>query len=127
MKWKNHYRSDLSYFFTRSEKVPPHNDPPSNVLLSTNYFFKKINLIVRGLLMFLKNCPVCDSRKIRRVDGMVERKIQRKIIRVPEVTYWLCEHCGEKIFFPESLRQMRSYVEQHSETKSHRILKNAKR
>lgn len=68
--------------------------------------------------MFLKNCPICDSRQIRRVEDTVERRIHRKVIRIPKVTYWLCENCGERIFFPDSLKQMRAYLEEHTELAS---------
>jgi YgiT-type zinc finger domain-containing protein len=70
---------------------------------------------MRGISMFLKNCPICDSHRIKRTKGMVERKIHRKVIRIPQVIYWVCENCGEKIFFPDALQQMRTYVEQHAD------------
>lgn len=63
--------------------------------------------------MFLKNCPICDSRQIKQVKDTVERTIHRQIVRIPKVTYWVCENCGEKIFFPDSLKIMRAHVEKH--------------
>lgn len=68
--------------------------------------------------MFLRNCPICDSPQIKQVEDTVERKIHRKIIRIPKVTYWVCENCGEKIFFPDSLKRMRAHVEEHVELES---------
>ena len=71
--------------------------------------------------MFLKNCPTCNSGQVKRVEDTVERKIHRKVIRIPKVTYWICENCGEKIFFPDSLKRMRAELEKHAELESERL------
>lgn len=77
-----------------------------------------MEFIIRDVL---KNCPICDSHRIKRVEGTVKRKIHRKVIRIPKVIYWVCESCGEKIFFPDSLKQMRTYVKQHADLETERL------
>ncbi len=63
---------------------------------------------------FLKNCPICNSEHIQRVEDVVERKIRQKTIRIPKVAHWVCGNCGEKFFFPDSIRKMRAYMEQNA-------------
>ncbi len=64
--------------------------------------------------MKLKKCPRCDSKRIREETGEVRRTICGKKMVIPNVTYWHCLSCKEKIFPALALRKMEEFLKQRA-------------
>lgn len=61
-------------------------------------------------------CPSCDSPKIRKMTGTVRRHVNGEECRVPTVTYWKCDACGEEVYPPASVRKMSAHLSLARET-----------
>ncbi len=74
--------------------------------------------------MNLTECPTCGSKSIKSVKGIIKRCVQRKDINIPNVTYWHCSECKEKIFSPDTMKSMEDFIRKKIKSDS-RNLKNA--
>jgi YgiT-type zinc finger domain-containing protein len=60
--------------------------------------------------MKLSQCPVCDSKAIHQEMGAIVRKVHGKKITIPDVMYWICSRCKEKVFPATSVRKMGEFL-----------------
>ncbi|MBI4924406.1 MAG: YgiT-type zinc finger protein [Bdellovibrio sp.] len=42
-------------------------------------------------------CPICDSKKIKKIIGNLNCKRDKHYFTVPNITYYFCQSCGEKL------------------------------
>ena len=54
-------------------------------------------------------CPTCGSKKIRRVRRDVTRNFKGKEYTVPNLEFYECPDCDERVFDREAMRQIESY------------------
>ena len=59
-------------------------------------------------MMEITICPVCES-KLKKVRKDWKGEYQGKKYIVPELEYYQCENCGEKIYARESMRKIEVY------------------
>jgi YgiT-type zinc finger domain-containing protein len=66
----------------------------------------------------IKICPTCGSGRIQRVKKDLSRKYQDELYLVPEVEYYECPDCGEKVFDAAAMRKIQesSPAYQHTHT-----------
>lgn len=50
-------------------------------------------------------CPTCGSKRIRKV----RRTWKGKRYAVPDLEFYECPACGEKLYGPEAMRQIEAY------------------
>lgn len=48
----------------------------------------------------LKTCPICASKRIKKVRRVFSQTIAGRRIRVPNVECYECANCGERIYDP---------------------------
>ncbi len=51
-------------------------------------------------------CPTCGSDKIKKVRRKWTGKVQGKTYTVPDLEYYECPHCGEKVYDREAMRKI---------------------
>jgi YgiT-type zinc finger domain-containing protein len=56
----------------------------------------------------IKTCPTCGSRQIKRVRGPLKRKHNGRSFVVPNVEYFACPQCGEKLFVPAAMDKIQA-------------------
>jgi YgiT-type zinc finger domain-containing protein len=56
--------------------------------------------------LIIKTCPTCGSDRIQLARKDLSRKYQDQIYLVPEVEYYECPNCGEKVFDTEAMRKI---------------------
>lgn len=54
-------------------------------------------------------CPTCDSDKIKKVRRNWTNKTQSKTYTVPNLEYYECPDCGEKVYDREAMQKIESY------------------
>ncbi len=59
-------------------------------------------------MLKITECPVCGG-KIRKVKEDWIGEYQGQKYTVPDLEYYICELCGEKIYSPEAMRKIESY------------------
>jgi len=57
----------------------------------------------------IKTCPTCGSEKIRRVARDVTRKYKGRTYIVPNVGFYNCLNCGEKVYDHEAMLKIETY------------------
>jgi YgiT-type zinc finger domain-containing protein len=54
----------------------------------------------------LKNCPICGSKRIRRVQTDYVLRVGDKLVRVRALRRHECPNCGEKFFDYEATKRI---------------------
>lgn len=57
----------------------------------------------------ITTCPSCGSKRIKRVRQDSTRKFKGEEYTVPNLGYYQCPDCGEKIYDREAMRQIESH------------------
>ena len=59
-------------------------------------------------------CPTCGSRKIRAVRRVLSRTYRGKPYTVPNLEYYECPDCGERLFDRDAMRKIEKYSPAYS-------------
>jgi len=51
-------------------------------------------------------CPTCGSNKIRRVRKAIARTYKGQTYTVPDISFWECPDCSERIFDRHAMRRI---------------------
>lgn len=54
----------------------------------------------------ITRCPTCGSAKIRRLRKTVTRTHAGRTYVVPDLAFWDCPACGERVYDREAIRQI---------------------
>jgi YgiT-type zinc finger domain-containing protein len=54
----------------------------------------------------ITECPTCGSDKIRRTRKAIKRTYKDHTYCVPDVSFWECPDCSERIFDRTAMRQI---------------------
>ncbi len=65
----------------------------------------------------ITECPTCGSKKIKRVRGNWTSEYQGQKYTVPNLEYYECPDCEEKIYDPQAMRKIEEYCPAYA--KSH--------
>ena len=65
-------------------------------------------------------CPSCGSKKIKMVRRDWTGKFKGKEYTVPNLEYYECPDCGEKVYTREAMRQIEAYSPAFNRTVSRR-------
>lgn len=57
----------------------------------------------------ITTCPSCGSKRIKRVRRDVTRNFKGKEYTVPNLEYYECPDCGEKVYDREAMRQIEAH------------------
>jgi YgiT-type zinc finger domain-containing protein len=57
----------------------------------------------------ITTCPSCGSKKIKRVRRDATRNFKGKEYTVPDLEYYECPDCGEKVYDREAMRQIEAH------------------
>jgi len=57
----------------------------------------------------ITTCPTCGSKKIKSVRQNATRNFKGKDYIVPNLEYYECPNCGEKIYDREAMRQIEAH------------------
>jgi|APCry4251928382_1046606.scaffolds.fasta_scaffold505701_2 YgiT-type zinc finger domain-containing protein len=57
----------------------------------------------------IKTCPTCGSEKIQRVVRDLVRSYMGQPYTVPEVEFYDCPNCGEKVYDREAIQKIEAY------------------
>jgi YgiT-type zinc finger domain-containing protein len=57
----------------------------------------------------ITRCPICGSAKIRRVRKTVTRTHAGQTYLVPDLAFWECPTCGERVYDRDALRRIESH------------------
>lgn len=77
------------------------------------YYFlisSKRALIGREAMLKVKRCPTCGSERIKKVCRNWTGRSQGKRYTVPDLEFYVCPNCGEKVYGPQAMRK----IENHS-------------
>ncbi|MGE0519105.1 MAG: YgiT-type zinc finger protein [Candidatus Binatia bacterium] len=65
----------------------------------------------------ITRCPTCGSAKIRRVRKTVTRTHGGRTYVVPDLAFWECPACGERVYDREALRQIEARSPAYQKTR----------
>ena len=54
----------------------------------------------------ISSCPTCGSAKIRRVRKTIERTYRDRTYMVPNVSFWECADCSERLFDRDAMHRI---------------------
>ena len=57
----------------------------------------------------IKLCPNCGSDRIAKVCRDWKGKYQNKVYTVPQLAFYECPVCSERVFAPEAIAKIRAY------------------
>jgi len=57
----------------------------------------------------ITTCPTCGSKKIKRVRRNLTRKFDGHEYTVPNLEYYECPDCGEKVYDRDAMRQIEAH------------------
>ncbi len=57
----------------------------------------------------ITSCPTCGSAKIHRVRKTVTRTHAGQTYVVPDLAFWECPACGERVYDRDALRQIEGH------------------
>lgn len=57
----------------------------------------------------IKTCPSCDVKRIKRVHGNWTGNFKGETYTVPNLEYYECPDCGEKVYDREAMRQIQAH------------------
>jgi YgiT-type zinc finger domain-containing protein len=58
--------------------------------------------------MGIKHCPSCGSGRIKKVHGSLTREFEGETYTVPNVTYYSCPDCGERVYEGDSVEKIQA-------------------
>jgi YgiT-type zinc finger domain-containing protein len=58
----------------------------------------------------IARCPICASRKVHRVKGVVQFRSPAGVINVPDIEFDQCSNCGEKFFDHQASQQIDAFI-----------------
>ena len=58
----------------------------------------------------LTGCPTCGSQKIRRVRKTVKRTHASQTYGVPDLAFWECPACGERVYDRNAMREIEAHL-----------------
>jgi YgiT-type zinc finger domain-containing protein len=58
----------------------------------------------------ITTCPSCNSKKVRKVRRDWSGQFKGQVYRVPNLEYYECPDCGERVYDREAMRR----IEEHS-------------
>jgi YgiT-type zinc finger domain-containing protein len=59
--------------------------------------------------LHIKICPTCGSKEIKRVIRDVVRNYKEQTYAVPNVEFYDCPNCGEKVYDREAMLKIEAY------------------
>jgi YgiT-type zinc finger domain-containing protein len=62
-------------------------------------------------------CPSCGSKRIKRVRRNWTGRFQNETFAVPDLEYYECPDCGEKVYEPEAMRRIEEYSPTYRKTR----------
>ena len=71
----------------------------------------------------ITTCPSCGSKRAKRARRNSTRKFEGHEYTVPNLEYFECPNCGEKVYDREAMRQIEAY----SPASSHRLQRKSGR
>lgn len=66
----------------------------------------------------IKICPTCGSDKIKRVVRNIDRKYKGKAYTIPNLEFYDCPNCGEKVFDHDAMLKIESYSPAYRKSKA---------
>ena len=57
----------------------------------------------------ITTCPSCSSKKIKKVRRNWTGQLAGKSYTVPNLEYYECPDCGERVYDPEAMRRIQEY------------------
>jgi YgiT-type zinc finger domain-containing protein len=57
----------------------------------------------------IKTCPTCGRGKLRRVKRDVECNFRGHAYTAPDIEFYECPNCGEKLYDQQAIRKMESH------------------
>lgn len=57
----------------------------------------------------ITTCPTCGSKRIKSVRRNLTRKFEGREYTVPNLEYYECPDCGEKVYDREAMRQIEAH------------------
>jgi len=57
----------------------------------------------------ITTCPSCSSKKIKKVRRNWTGQLEGKSYTVPNLEYYECPDCGERVYDPEAMRRIQEY------------------
>lgn len=57
----------------------------------------------------INTCPTCSNEKIRHVVRDITRTNKGKTYTIPEVGFYDCSNCGEKVFDHEAMQKIEAH------------------
>ena len=57
----------------------------------------------------ITTCPSCDSNRIKRVRRNLTRKFKGQEYTVPNLEYYDCPDCGEKVYDRDAMREIQAH------------------
>lgn len=65
----------------------------------------------------ITSCPTCGSPKIRRVRKTVTRIHAGQTYVVPDLNFWECPACGERVYDRDAIRQIEAHSPAYQKTR----------
>jgi YgiT-type zinc finger domain-containing protein len=59
--------------------------------------------------LVVTTCPSCGSKRIKRVRRNATRKFEDHEYTVPNLEYYECPECGEKVYDRDAMRQIEAH------------------
>lgn len=73
----------------------------------------------------LKSCPLCGSRRVKRVRRTLLREFLGASYSVPNVEFEVCANCGESFYSPEAIDKIQSHSPAFAGRKQERTKRRA--
>ena len=67
-------------------------------------------------MLNIAQCPSCNSERIGKVQRDVTREFEGQTYTVPQLTFYECQECGERIYDPEAVRKIEDCSPAFAET-----------
>ena len=65
----------------------------------------------------ITSCPTCRSPKIRRVRKTVARTHAGQTYMVPDLAFWECPACGERVYDRTAMREIEAHSPAYRKTR----------
>ncbi|PKO21442.1 MAG: hypothetical protein CVU38_14700 [Chloroflexi bacterium HGW-Chloroflexi-1] len=59
--------------------------------------------------MLIRTCPTCGSDKIKKVQRDWTDEFEGQFYTVPNLEFWVCPNCGERIYDREAMRKIEAH------------------
>ncbi len=60
-------------------------------------------------MLEITTCPTCSSKRIRRIRQNWKDEYQGAVYEVPDLEYYECPDCGEKIYDRRAMRKIEAH------------------